>query len=660
MSLTSTTTIDIFLAPTGTIRTPGVMPFIHKQLPDYRAQIDISVETGVYAKIRYTPVIGTDFAQNMQTPFYYKFLGITPKPFKYQFEGIRNIKLVIPVYINNGEEVRLKFKEFLLTLMDSIKIAVNCNQIRFEEILIVLVVNGRAEKFPYFILTEYGLALNLNTLYNPNSVLFEAKRLFTEDRYNTGGELTVDHGQKVGLHVFESSDLMNTNVITMIYEQPIANLIDNVMMNITETVDRNVCVMPMGVNILVARDFVMRMLVEIKNPHISIIRPKINYYCTSSEYINILANSAFKYNIYVEDELHLAMGSLIGCLPDLSTSDTPHIPVIYRLNRRPTGVMKYLKSAVIKIPHPPMTDSLDFLKTVNQGILNNLISFFGFISTAGTSFGVKVFLGLIGLMIYLYRCMGILGYKAIILYNVAQFAEEVLDEPHTIKIYLIGSTVLDVLLLFLATGDTGERSSGILKKVLAFHELLNGMLFSASCAWNSVSVLFAGYITVIRFVSVCEMKYWWCIWSRCLLYPSMSCMNLGEIVNAKDSDEVENRLLCTLLAHAVALGVLWNLPGSQEIGALIGIGLWVSVVVAVLELLVWVVFSATQKISSHRANQILIKSGEDGLTTEERGTSSYAGMPDLESINNSLLSRGSTVGTDAASERSAFIPKPLN
>ncbi|KAF4677070.1 hypothetical protein FOL47_003521 [Perkinsus chesapeaki] len=220
-------------------------PAIHPTLPDYRSYIDIDFDGGPPKNplifLRYTPVTvraeellrhyNVDYrelgitearpiANMFDTDFYRRFFHGKVKEGSFRLRFVSNpeqhVKIMITITIASyiqGSSI-IGFTSTLFSLMECIKDCCDRGSFVWNDFVICAVIDGRREfsienpDGPRSLLTalqHMGLYYNVESLWEDGAALDSCKRLFAEDREaRRADSLTVDHGQKVYMHIFET------------------------------------------------------------------------------------------------------------------------------------------------------------------------------------------------------------------------------------------------------------------------------------------------------------------------------------------------------------------------------------------------------------------------------------------------------------------------
>ncbi|KAF4675459.1 Chitin synthase, class 2 [Perkinsus olseni] len=223
----------------------GVHPAVHPTLPDYRSYIDIDFDGGPPENplvfLRYTPVtirseelvrhynvdyreLGVSFprpiANMFDTDFYRRFFHgkVEDGSFRLRFVSSPEQKVKIMITITIASYIQgsniTGFTSTLFSLMECIKDCCDRGNFVWNDFVVCAVIDGRREfsigapEGPRSLLSDLqhmGLYYNVDALWKDGAAMDRCKRLFVEDREARAlGSLTVDHGQAVYMHIFET------------------------------------------------------------------------------------------------------------------------------------------------------------------------------------------------------------------------------------------------------------------------------------------------------------------------------------------------------------------------------------------------------------------------------------------------------------------------
>ncbi|KAF4677072.1 Chitin synthase, class 2 [Perkinsus chesapeaki] len=223
-------------------------PFINPYNPKYRSYIDFCPKKRLNRRfVRYTPVTirdeelirhsNVDYSDSgidirgiedmFDTDFYWNFFGgwSSLRPFHLRFvESVsQTVKYTIAISVGRGIQgaTPTGFLSTLICVMRNVKRMCDAGLIAWDQIAVCVVVDGRNEfetskedYEPSFLseLQRMGVYMNVEELWEPDGELDRAARIYPEDRKAfKEGRLTVDKGQDVFAHLFESTIQMKSN-----------------------------------------------------------------------------------------------------------------------------------------------------------------------------------------------------------------------------------------------------------------------------------------------------------------------------------------------------------------------------------------------------------------------------------------------------------------
>lgn len=231
--------------PSGDGRPFGVHPAIHPTLVDYRSYVDIDFDgcppENPFVFLRYSPItirseelvrhynvdykeLGISYprpiANMFDTDFYRRFFHgkVQEGSFRLRFVSSPEQKVKVMITITVASYIQgsniTGFTSTLFSLMECIKDCCDRGNFVWNDFVVCAVIDGRREfsidapEGPRSLLSELqhmGLYYNVDSLWKDGAAMDRCKRLFVEDREARAlGSLTVDHGQPVYMHVFET------------------------------------------------------------------------------------------------------------------------------------------------------------------------------------------------------------------------------------------------------------------------------------------------------------------------------------------------------------------------------------------------------------------------------------------------------------------------